>query len=66
MARAFARAAVTDDLAAEYPARREGLFNIGLLHTCLSGTKGIRKLCADQPRHTAHSGIRLLGPRSRA
>jgi DNA repair exonuclease SbcCD nuclease subunit len=36
----FARAAVTDDLAAEYPARREGLFNIGLLHTCLSGTKG--------------------------
>ena len=23
-----------------YPPRREGLFNIGLLHTCLSGTKG--------------------------
>ena len=36
----FARAAVTDDLAAKYPPRREGLFNIGLLHTCLSGTKG--------------------------
>jgi DNA repair exonuclease SbcCD nuclease subunit len=36
----FARAAVTDDLAAEYPPRREGLFNIGLLHTCLSSTKG--------------------------
>lgn len=45
----FARAAVTEDLAAEYPARREGLFNIGLLHTCLSGTKGYANYAPTSP-----------------
>jgi DNA repair exonuclease SbcCD nuclease subunit len=30
----FAKAAVTDDLAAAYPDRERGMFNIGLLHTC--------------------------------
>ena len=33
----FARQAVTDDLAAEYPDRVKGLFNIGVLHTSLTG-----------------------------
>ena len=32
----FKQRAVTDDLAAEYPAAKEGWFNIGLLHTCLT------------------------------
>jgi DNA repair exonuclease SbcCD nuclease subunit len=30
----FAKPAVTDDLAAGYPAHDSGMFNIGLLHTC--------------------------------
>lgn len=36
----FAKAAVTEDLAASYPAPVKGCFNIGLLHTCLDGTRG--------------------------
>jgi DNA repair exonuclease SbcCD nuclease subunit len=36
----FATRAVTDDLAARYPDAEPGAFNIGLLHTCLSGRAG--------------------------
>ncbi len=36
----FASAAVTDDLSASYPAPLPGMFNIGLLHTALSGRAG--------------------------
>jgi DNA repair exonuclease SbcCD nuclease subunit len=36
----FATPAVTEDLAAGYPAPIPGLFNIGLLHTALSGRPG--------------------------
>ncbi len=36
----FASAAVTDDLSAGYPAPIAGMFNIGLLHTALSGRTG--------------------------
>ena len=36
----FATGAVTDDLAAGYPAPRKGLLNIGLLHTALAGREG--------------------------
>lgn len=36
----FASAAVTDDLAAGYPAAVPHLFNIGLLHTSLDGRQG--------------------------
>ncbi len=36
----FATAAVTEDLSLSYPAPRKGLFNIGLLHTCVSGRPG--------------------------
>ncbi len=36
----FAQRVVTDDLAAQYPARRDGLFNVGLLHTSIDGREG--------------------------
>jgi DNA repair protein SbcD/Mre11 len=36
----FARAAVTDNLAAAYPDPIPGCLNIGLLHTCLAGAEG--------------------------
>lgn len=36
--RSFARAAVSDDLAARYPGAVPGRFNIGVLHTSLSGS----------------------------
>jgi DNA repair protein SbcD/Mre11 len=36
----FASAAVSDDLAAGYPAVHKDLFNIGLLHTALAGREG--------------------------
>ncbi len=36
----FATRAVTDNLAAGYPAPQSGLVNIGLLHTCLGGYAG--------------------------
>ena len=36
----FARRDVTDNLAASYPPAVSGLFNIGLLHTCLTGREG--------------------------
>jgi DNA repair protein SbcD/Mre11 len=36
----FARAAVTENLAAGYPAPISGCINIGLLHTCLGGAEG--------------------------
>lgn len=36
----FATPAVTCDLAADFPAARPGLLNIGLLHTALAGSEG--------------------------
>jgi DNA repair exonuclease SbcCD nuclease subunit len=36
----FARAAVTEDLSQGYPAGKRGCFNIGLLHTCVTGREG--------------------------
>ncbi len=38
--RSFAKAAETENLAAQYPAGDRGLFNIGLLHTSLDGREG--------------------------
>ncbi|PID73502.1 MAG: DNA repair exonuclease [Desulfobacterales bacterium] len=38
--RGFARAAVTENLAAGFPPALDGYFNIGLLHTALSGRPG--------------------------
>jgi exonuclease SbcD len=34
----FARGDISDNLAAGYPATKKGLYNIGLLHTCATGT----------------------------
>jgi DNA repair exonuclease SbcCD nuclease subunit len=36
----FGHRAVTDDLAARYPDAEPGAFNVGLLHTCLTGREG--------------------------
>ncbi|MBL7050095.1 MAG: DNA repair exonuclease [Nitrospira sp.] len=36
----FANRAVSDNLSLEYPAAKSGYFNIGLLHTALSGREG--------------------------
>ena len=36
----FAKAAVYDNLALDYPEKQSGLFNIGLLHTSLTGANG--------------------------
>jgi exonuclease SbcD len=36
----FASKAVTEDLASDYPDAIPGLFNVGLLHTCVSGREG--------------------------
>lgn len=36
----YATRAVTDDIAASYPMRREGFWNIGILHTALGGGYG--------------------------
>ncbi len=38
--RSFPKQAVTENLAAEYPAAMAGQFNIGLLHTALGGCEG--------------------------
>jgi exonuclease SbcD len=36
----FSTRAVTENLAVQYPKAQSGLFNIGLLHTCLDGREG--------------------------
>ncbi len=36
----FASRAITEDLSANYPKAKSGMFNIGLLHTALSGREG--------------------------
>src|SRR5690606_7457206 len=36
----FPQRATTDDLAARYPARVPGVFNVGLLHTSIDGREG--------------------------
>lgn len=36
----YATRAVTTNLAAAYPARRPGYFNLGILHTCVTGRDG--------------------------
>ena len=38
--RSFAKAAEVENLALQYPDKRAGMFNIGLLHTCLTGADG--------------------------
>ncbi len=38
--RSFARSAETENMVRDYPSRIEGMFNIGLLHTSLTGAEG--------------------------
>jgi DNA repair exonuclease SbcCD nuclease subunit len=49
----YARADVTENLAANYPAAIDGAFNIGLLHTCGPGGQGIPVLGAGPCAHGA-------------
>lgn len=51
----FAKAAVTDDLVSEYPNALPGLFNVGLLHTSLTG----------RPGHAPYAPCTLEGLRSK-
>jgi DNA repair protein SbcD/Mre11 len=51
----FASAAVTEDLAAGYPAAVPHLLNVGLLHTCLEGREG----------HASYAPCSVDGLRSR-
>ncbi len=52
----FATRAVTDDLSASYPAPLQGLFNLGLLHTCLTGSEGHENYAPADPRRLADRG----------
>lgn len=38
--RSFAKAAETENMACDYPAKSRGMFNIGMLHTSLTGAEG--------------------------
>ncbi len=52
----FATRAVTDDLSAAYPAPVQGYFNLGLLHTCLTGSEGHEAYAPADPRRLADRG----------
>lgn len=52
----FATAAVTEDLSAGYPEPLRGLFNIGLLHTALSGRVGHAPYAPTDVRNLAARG----------
>ena len=52
----FATRAVTDDLAARYPAPQRGAFNIGLLHTSRGRTRRARALRAVPRRDARRQG----------
>ena len=52
----FTTAAVTDDLAAQYPDAHSGLLNIGLLHTALSGREGHEPYAPTTPEKLASKG----------
>ena len=45
----FARASITDDLAAGYPDAVPGRFNIGVLHTCYTGSASHERYAATSP-----------------
>jgi len=52
----FATGAVTDDLAARYPAAHSDLLNIGLLHTALAGRPGHEPYAPTSPERLADKG----------
>jgi exonuclease SbcD len=47
--RSFATKAVTEDLSREYPSAIAGYFNLGLLHTCLTGSEGHQSYAPTSP-----------------
>jgi DNA repair exonuclease SbcCD nuclease subunit len=47
--RSFATKAVTDDLSRDYPPAIPGYFNLGLLHTCLTGSEGHQSYAPTSP-----------------
>ncbi len=52
----FARPAVTEDLSAAYPEPLEGVFNLGLLHTCATGRPGHEPYAPCDPAALAARG----------
>ena len=59
----FSQPAVTDDLALSYPTRIKGLFNIGVLHTALTGREGHARYapCSIDTLHSKEYGYWALG-----
>jgi len=47
--RSFATKAVTEDLSRDYPSAISGFFNLGLLHTCLTGSDGHQPYAPTSP-----------------
>ena len=60
----FAKAAVTENLAADYPAPVSGCINIGLLHTGMGGENGHERYAPCTLEELRLRGYRLLGPGS--
>lgn len=59
----FANQAVCEDLASQYPAADPGCFNVGLLHTSLTGREGHDRYapCTVESLHTKNYGYWALG-----
>lgn len=59
----FARADVCDNLAASYPATTKGLYNIGVLHTCATGSDAHEKYapCSLDDLRSKHYDYWALG-----
>jgi len=54
--RSFANKAETSDLSIDYPSPIVGMFNLGLLHTCLTGSEGHENYAPTQPDRLAAKG----------
>lgn len=54
--RSFATRAVTEDLSRDYPQALPGMFNLGLLHTCLSGSEGHENYAPTSPEQLLRKG----------
>jgi len=54
--RSFASRAVTEDLSRDYPQGIPGMFNLGLLHTCLSGSDGHENYAPTSPEKLLRKG----------
>lgn len=54
--RSFATQAETADLASQYPDAIRGMFNLGLLHTCLTGSEGHQDYAPTSPERLRAKG----------